>query len=87
MMLNQLRHTNWKMVQNRQYQIYAFYFFICCTKTTDRIGGKALNMHHQSQMIFWVILIGNPQQQKGYLIYVPSTRKIVFHKTFYLKKI
>ena len=34
-------------------------------------------MHHQSQKGFWGISVGNTQDQKGYLIYVPSTRKTV----------
>ena len=45
-------------------------------------------MRHQSQKGFWGIFVGIPQHQKGYLIYVPSKRKIassydiVFDKTF-----
>ena len=35
-------------------------------------------MRHQSQNYFRGILVRFPQQQKGYLIYVPSTRKIVY---------
>ena len=34
-------------------------------------------MRHQSQKGFREIFIGIPQHQKGYLIYVPSTQKIV----------
>ena len=33
-------------------------------------------MRHQSQKSFWGIFVGIPKHQKGYLIYVPSTRKI-----------
>ena len=38
---------------------------------------KALNMRHQSQKGFCEIFVGIPEQQKGYLVYVPSTRKII----------
>ena len=41
------------------------------------VDTKVLNMHHQSQKRFRVIFIGIPQHQKGYLIYVPITWKIV----------
>ena len=34
-------------------------------------------MRHQSQKNFRGMFVGIPQHQKGYLIYVPSTRKIV----------
>ena len=34
-------------------------------------------MRHQSQKHFWGIFVGISQHQKGYLIYVPSTCKIV----------
>ena len=46
-------------------------------------------MCHQAQKDFRGILIGIPQHQKGYLVYVPSTRKIissydvVFDESFY----
>ena len=34
-------------------------------------------MRHQSQKGFLGIFVGIPQHQKGYLIYIPSKRKIV----------
>ena len=34
-------------------------------------------MHHQAQKGFRGIFVGIPQHQKGYLVYVPSTRKII----------
>ena len=34
-------------------------------------------MCHQSQRGFWGIFFGIPQHQNVYLVYVPSTRKIV----------
>ena len=33
-------------------------------------------MRHQSQNVFRGIFVGIPKHQKGYLVYVPSTRKI-----------
>ena len=38
---------------------------------------KTLNMCHQAQKGFRGIFIGIPEHQKGYLVYVPSTRKII----------
>ena len=35
-------------------------------------------MCHQSQKCFCGIFVGIPHHQKGYLIYVPSTQKIVY---------
>ena len=34
-------------------------------------------MHHQAQKGFCGIFLGIPEHQKGYLVYVPSTRKII----------
>ena len=33
---------------------------------------------HQAQKGFRVIFIGIPEHQKGYLVYVPSTRKVIY---------
>ena len=38
---------------------------------------KTLNMRHQAQKGFCGIFFGIPEHQKGYLVYVPSTRKII----------
>ena len=57
-------------------------------KDTAHIDKKALNMRHQAQKGFRGIFVGIPQHQKGYLVYIPSTRKImssydvVFGKSF-----
>ena len=46
-------------------------------------------MRHQARKCFCGIFIGIPQHQKGYLVYVPCTRKIissydlVFDESFY----
>ena len=34
-------------------------------------------MRHQAQKEFRGIFVGIPEHQKGYLVYVPSTRKII----------
>ena len=34
-------------------------------------------MRHQAQKGFRGIFVGIPEYQKGYLVYVPSTRKII----------
>ena len=46
-------------------------------KAIAPVETKALNMHHQLQKGFHGVFIGIPQHQKGYLVYVPSTRKII----------
>ena len=46
-------------------------------KATERVGKMALNIRHQAQKGFRGIFLGIPQHQKGYLVYVPSTRKII----------
>ena len=57
-------------------------------KDTLHIETKTLNMCHQSQKGFRGIFLGIPEHQKVYLVYVPSTRKvissynIVFDKSF-----
>ena len=47
-------------------------------KATAQVDKKALNMHHQAQNVFRGILVGIPQHQKWYLVYVPSSRKIIY---------
>ena len=54
-------------------------FFPCVVqKATAHVGTKALHMRHQAQKGFRLIFVGIPQHQKGYLVYVPSTRKIIY---------
>ena len=47
-------------------------------KVTAHVGTKALNMRHQAQKSFHGIFVGITQNKKGYLVYVPITRKIIF---------
>ena len=57
-------------------------------KATAHVGTKVLNTRHQAQKGFHGIFVGIQQHQKVYLVYVPSTRKIissydfVFDETF-----
>ena len=46
-------------------------------KATAHVGTKALNMRHQAQKGFCGIFVGIPQHQKGYLVYLPSSGKII----------
>ena len=46
-------------------------------KSTAHVETKALNMRHQSQKGFCSIFVGISQHQTGYLVYVPSKRKII----------
>ena len=46
-------------------------------KATIRVGTKALNMRHQAQKGFCGIFVGILQHQKGHLVYVPGTSKII----------
>ena len=47
-------------------------------KATAHVGTKALNMRHQAQKVFRDIFVGIPKHQKGYLVYVPSSRNIIY---------
>ena len=46
-------------------------------KSTSKVDKKALNMCYQAQKDIHGIFIGIPQHQKLYLVYVPSTKKII----------
>ena len=47
-------------------------------KPTAHVKKKELNMCHQAQKGFCSIFVGIPQHQKRYLVYIPSTRKIIY---------
>ena len=64
-------------------------FCLCVVrKATAHVETKTLNMRHQKKKGFRGIFVGIPHHQKGYLVYVPSTRKVissynvVFDKSF-----
>ena len=46
-------------------------------KATAHVETKTLNMRHQAQKWFRGIFVGIPEHQKGYLVYLPSTRNII----------
>ena len=46
-------------------------------KATAHVETKTLNMRHQVQKGFHGIFVGITEHQKGYLVYVTSTRKII----------
>ena len=53
-------------------------FFPCVVqKATAHVETKTLNMRHQAQKGFRGIFVGIPQHKKGYLVYVPGTRKVI----------
>ena len=53
-------------------------FFPCVVrKSTAHVETKTLNMRHQAQNWYCGIFVGIPEHQKGYLVYVPSTRKVI----------
>ena len=55
-----------------------FILSVCCTESYGSRWDKTLNMRHQAQKGFCGIFAGIPQHQKGYLLYLPSTRKVIF---------
>ena len=46
-------------------------------KSTEHVETKVLNMRHQAKKGFCSIFVGIPQHQKGYLVYIPRTSKII----------
>ena len=50
--------------------------YVVCKATAD-VQTKTLNTRHQAQKGFRGIFVGIPENQKGYLVYVPSTRKVI----------
>ena len=46
-------------------------------KATAHVETKMLNMSHQAQKGFHSIFVGIQEHQKGYLVYITSTRKII----------
>ena len=46
-------------------------------KSMAHVETNSLNMPHQAQKGFCGIFVGIPEHQKGYLLYVPSTRKVI----------
>ena len=65
------------------------FFPFVVRNATAHVETKALNMCHQAQKGFRGIFVGIPEHQKGYLVYVPSTRKIIssYDVVFYEKNL
>ena len=80
---------NWQIVLNLHYKKHMFVFCPCLVqKATAYNDTNPLNVCCHSQKGFCGIFVGILQNQKGYLVYVPSTQKlfsshdIVFDETF-----
>ena len=72
------RHTNWQQVQKPSVSHLRVLFCPSAVrKATAHVETKTLNIRHQAQKGFRGIFVGIPQHQKGYLLYVPSTRKVI----------
>ena len=56
-------------------------------KATSHVGEKLINMCHQTQKCFCGNCIGILQHQKGYLVYVPSKRRIISSYDVFLNEI
>ena len=72
--------TPYKLATVTKYSVSHLRVLFCpCVvrKATAYIYKKALNMRHQAQKGFRGIFVGIPQHRIGYLVYVPSTRKIM----------
>ena len=53
-------------------------FCLCVVKkATTHVQTKTLNIRQQAQKGLHGILVVIPQHQKGYLVYIPSTRKVI----------
>ena len=56
-------------------------------KATAHVKTKTLNMCHQAQKGFCGIFVCISQHQKGYLVYLPSTRKVISsYDVFFYKR-
>ena len=60
-------------------------FYPCVVqKSTAYVDTKELDMRHQAQKSFCGIFVEIPHHQKGYLVYVPYTRKIIYPYNVFL---
>ena len=72
--------TSFKLAPGTKHSVsYLRVLFCMCVVWNDTVyvQTKELNMFHKAQKGFCGILIGIPQHQKGYLVYVSHTRKII----------
>ena len=63
-------------------QLHALFCQYVVQKDIAQVDKKVLNTCHQAQKGFRGIFVGITRHQKGYLVYVPSTRKII--SSFYV---
>ena len=64
------------------------FFMFVVQKSTAHVDINALNMRHQPKKGLWSIFVGIPQDQKGWIIYVPITRNMVSpHDVAFEKKL
>ena len=72
--------TTFKLATGKKPSLSHLHVLFCpcgVQKATAHVGTTALNMCHQAQKGFCGIFVGIPQYKKCYLVYVPSTRKII----------
>ena len=72
--------TPFKLATGKKHSLsYLRILFCPCVawKATAYVGTKALHMRHQAQKGFRGIIVGIPQHQKGYLVYVPHRQNII----------
>ena len=65
------------MYETFKFAFTRFIFPYVVRKSTAHVGTKALNMSHQATKKFRSILIGIPQHEKQYLVYIPHREKII----------
>ena len=72
--------TPHKLARDKKYSVSHLRVLFClCVlqKATVHVETKTLNMHHQALKWFCSIFIRIPKHQKGYLMYIPSTKNII----------
>ena len=73
--------TSFKLATGTKPSVSHLHVLFCplvARKDSAHVDKKALNMRHQAQKRFRDIFVGIPHHQKGYIVYVPSTRKIIY---------
>ena len=73
-------NTPFKLVTSKKPSVSHLPVLFCpgvVRKATAQIGAKELNMRHQEKKFFRMIFVEILQHQKGYIVYVPYTKKII----------
>ena len=87
--------TPHKLAKDRKPSMSHLRMLLCpCVvhKAMAHVETKTLHMRHQAQKGFCGIFVGIPEHQKGYLVYLPCSRKVIsshdvlFDKSFSSKK-